>query len=244
MTDKIRIVLVEPSHPGNIGGAARAMKTMGLSDLALVRPVCYPDPEADARAAGADDILRSARVCGSLPEALADCHLAIGTTARRRSLNWPMFDSRASAAEVARLPDNQRAAVVFGRERTGLTNDELAHCRWGVRIPANPDYGSLNLAAAVQILAYELRWARLGPEATTSAAPPAHPPASVEEMEHFYDHLEEVMGQTGFLKENNRRTVMRRMRRLFHRAGPDQNELNILRGMLSSLQGVRSRPKN
>lgn len=242
MTDKIRIVLVEPSHPGNIGAAARAMKTMGLSDLALVRPVSYPDAEADARAAGADDILRAAQVCDSLVEALADCHLAIGTTARRRSLAWPMIDVRAGAAEVAGLPDNHRAAIVFGRERTGLTNDELAHCRWGVQIPANPDYASLNLAAAVQVLAYELRWARLGP-GVTSSAPQTYPPATVEEMAHFYAHLEEVMRQTGFLKENNRRTVMRRMRRLFNRASPDQNELSILRGMLSSLQGARSRPR-
>lgn len=230
--DAVRVVLVETSHPGNIGAAARAMKTMGLSDLALVAPRAYPHANATARAAGADDVLARARVFPTLADAIADCVLVAGCSARARSLAWPQADPRTAAM---RLAQSQRAALVFGRERTGLTNAEMDLCHLSVRIPANPEYSSLNLAAAVQVLSYELRVADTG----VDAAPPepdATPAATAAEMEHFYAHLERVLIDTGFLDPAAPKHLMRRLRRLFARAGPDSNEANILRGILTSIE--------
>ncbi len=228
----VRIVLVNTSHPGNIGAAARAMKNMGLSDLALVDPQDFPSAEATARASGADDLLAAASVSASLEEALRDCTLVIGASARNRTLPVPMLDPRASAALALEQPADSRVALVFGRERTGLTNDELDRCHYLVRIPANPAYPSLNIAAAVQVIAYELRMAA---DSTLPRQESRHRFATAEEMERFYRHLEETLLAIEFLDADNPRQLMRRLRRLFARARPNQNEVNILRGILTAV---------
>lgn len=222
----VRFVLVETSHPGNIGAAARALRVMGFSDLALVAPARFPHAEATAMAAGADDVLASARVCATLDEALDDCAPVFGTSARRRTLGWPERDARAAALEAA--GSGGRAAFVFGRERTGLTNAELDRCQFMLHVPTAADYGSLNLAQAVQIVAYECRMATLGdaPAADTEPAP------THREMEYFFEHLEQALRDTGFLDPANPRQLMRRLRRYFHRSQPSRIELNILRGIL------------
>ena len=239
----VRIVLVGTSHPGNIGAAARAMKTMGLSQLWLVAPERFPDPEASARAAGADDVLAQAQCVATLEQALVGCARVAGTTARLRHLSVPVVDPRTAAAnlyQTVNTNDDHTAevALVFGRERTGLTNSEIDLCHLLVQIPSNPDYSSLNLGAAVQVLSYELRMAAL---AESAPAPEAHLPAPAEEQERFYTHLEQVLLQTGFLDPANPRLLMRRLRRLFARACPDQNEINILRGVLTSFQRPKRR---
>lgn len=231
---RIRIVLVETQHPGNIGAAARAMKTMGLADLRLVRPEKYPDAEAEARASGASDVLAAARVVDSLEEALVGCVRVVGTSARMRKLAWPELEPRECGATLVREAATGPVALVFGRERTGLTNAELDLCTHLVTIPANPEYASLNLAAAVQVLAYEVRLAAL------EAAPPAKPsngmpPATHDELERFYAHLEAALAARDFLDRHNPAHLMRRLRRLFGRAGLDRDEVQILRGMLTAL---------
>lgn len=230
----IRAVLVETSHPGNIGGAARALKTMGLSRLELVRPQHFPHADATAMASGADDLLQRARVHETLPEALADCTLVVGTSARPRHLAGPLLDPREAATTMLEAAGCGPVALLFGRERTGLTNDELDHCHAFVRIPCNPDYSSLNLAAAVQVLAYELRMGVHGQ--TGQTRDDAHRPCAAGELERFYSHLQRVLLATGFLDPANPRHLMRRLRRLFNRARPDQNEINILRGILTSVE--------
>lgn len=239
MLDSIAIVLVGTTHPGNIGSAARAMKTMGLSDLRLVAPSQYPDETATARASGARDVLEGARVFSSLAEAVADRDFVVGTTARERHHQWPVVDPREASERLA--GDRPRGALVFGRERTGLTNEEVDRCRCLVRIPANPDYSSLNLGAAVQVMAYELRMTALSPPERAPQPPPEFPPATVDELEGFYGHLERVLNETGFLDPDNPRHLMRRLRRLFEKAGPDRNEVNILRGILKSVQRPKRR---
>ena len=232
----VQVVLVETTHPGNIGATARAMKNMGLSRLVLVNPSRFPHAEATARAAGADDILVKARVVDGLEQALSDCQLVMGASARRRGLSGPELDPRQCAEHVAKSGSHVKIALVFGRESSGLTNDEMDRCHFLVRIPTNPAFGSLNLAAAVLVLAYELRM-------SAQAVPCVYVgetrqfPASIEEMTHFYEHLEQVLLATGFINPANPRHLMRRLRRLFNRAQPDQNEINILRGILSSVQG-------
>jgi TrmH family RNA methyltransferase len=228
----IRIVLVETTHPGNIGAAARAMKTMGLSQLALVAPRYQTHPEATALASNAPDVLAQARVYATLQEAVADCTLVMATSARPRHHNWQVVTPRESVAEIARLPAGETAALVFGRERFGLTNDELGLCQRLVQIPANPDYPVLNLAAAVQLLAYELRLALLAP----ATAEPLEPGVGNAAMEDFYAHLERLITRTGFLDPGNPRKLMRRLRCLFNRSRPDANEYNILRGILASVE--------
>lgn len=238
MLDNITIVLVNPSHPGNIGAAARAMKTMGLSRLRLVQPADYPCAEATARASGADDILARAEVCANLEEAVADCVLVAGTSARSRTLPWPLLEAREAAGRLAaEAGAGERVALLFGRERTGLTNDELARCHFHVTISSNPDYSSLNLAAAVQILAYELRLAA-GAAPARPAAPeaPEGEPVTQAEMEGFYGHLERVLVATGFLDPESPKRLLPRLRRLYARARPDRVELNILRGMLKAME--------
>ncbi len=231
----VRIVLVGTSHPGNIGATARAMKNMGLTSLHLAAPVApFPSAEASARASGADDILEQATVHTDLGGALAGCGFAMGLSARLRSLPWPVVEPREAAERALTEAEAAPVALVFGREKSGLSNEELARCQALVHIPANPDYSSLNLAMAVQIMTYELRLATHEPGPRKSAGD-AFPPATLEEMEHFYNHLESAMVGAGFLNPDNPRHLMRRLRRLYNRAQPDQNELNILRGILSAL---------
>jgi len=232
----VRIVLVNTSHPGNIGASARAMKNMGLEELSLVDPVLFPNAEATARASGADDLLAGAGCVATLEEALAGCSLVIGASARNRTLPVPMLDPRECAEMVVQQPAQTRTAIVFGRERTGLSNDELDRCHYLVQIPTNPDYPSLNLAAAVQVIAYELRMA-----AGLSLSRPENRYrfATADEMEGFYRHLEETLIAIGFLDADNPRQLMRRLRRLFGRARPNENELNILRGILTAMHKAR-----
>ncbi|MEJ2687494.1 MAG: tRNA (cytosine(32)/uridine(32)-2'-O)-methyltransferase TrmJ [Gammaproteobacteria bacterium] len=236
MLANIRIVLVNTSHPGNIGAVARAMKTMCLEQLYLVGPKTYPSAEATARASGADDLLARARVCDTLDEALAGCSLVAGASARSRAIPWPLIDPRACAARLAARSASGPVALVFGREQSGLSNEELDRCQLLVQIPSNPEYGSLNLAAAVQVLAYELLQAhRDGPQDTDGASM-EHPPATVDELEGFYRHLERTLVSLEFLDPDNPRHLMRRLRRLYHRAALDRNEVNILRGILSAIE--------
>lgn len=242
LANRLRIVLVETSHPGNIGAAARAMKTMGLTQLVLVNPAEFPHADAAARASGAVDILERARVVKTLDEALAGCALVAGTSARRRGLGPPELLPRDCAARLtAEAAAGREAALLFGRERTGLTNEELDRCHILVNIPANPEYASLNLAAAVQVLAYECRLAHA---AAPAAAERDGTPATAEEMERLYEHLESAALASGFLDPENPKHLMRRLRRLFNRAQPDQNEVHILRGLLSALQNPRARRRN
>lgn len=236
--DTIRVVLVGTTHPGNIGASARAMKTMGLGELVLVRPKQYPCAEATAMASGADDVLYRARVVDDFEQALVGCVLVVGASARRRGLSCPELEPRAAARRLLDTAARAPVALVFGRESSGLSNDELDRCHFMVRIPADPDYASLNLAASVQVLAYELRMAAL------EDRPPEIPealPAPAEDLERFYDHLQAVLLEVGFLDPANPRHLMRRLRRLFNRARPDDNEINILRGILTAIQGRRRR---
>jgi TrmH family RNA methyltransferase len=228
-----RIVLVNTSHPGNIGAAARAMKNMGLSELCLVDPQRYPSAEASARASGADDLLARAKCFGTLDEAIADAVLVIGASARSRSLPVPMLDPRACAKLVYEQPDARTVAILFGRERTGLSNQELDRCHYLVQIPGNPQYPSLNIAAAVQVSVYELRLLAAGEETNADQAGIDY--ATAQQMEHFYQHLEETLVALEFLDPANPKQLMRRLRRLFGRTRPDQNEINILRGILTAM---------
>lgn len=232
---RIHIVLVRPTHAGNIGACARAMKTMGLESLRLVRPCPAIDAQARAMAAGADDLLKRAEMVDSLDEAIRDCGYVLGTSARDRRIGWPVHAPRDGAAALLTQAAGQPVALLFGQERTGLTNDELDRCHALVTIPANPDFSSLNIASALQIMAYEIFTAAIG----GSAAPvstPTHMPVTHEEMHQFYRHLQQVMTKTGFLNPAKPRLLMRRLVRLFNRAQPDSNEINILRGILTSVQ--------
>jgi tRNA (cytidine32/uridine32-2'-O)-methyltransferase len=236
----IRIVLVGTQHPGNIGSAARALKTMGLSRLVLVAPERYPDIEAHALAAGADDVLAAAPVLATLAEAVADCRLVLGCTARRRRVALEEHLPRAAASLVtAQAGGGAEVALVFGRERTGLTNDELQLCHAAVHIPANPEYSSLNLAAAVQVLAYEIRMALLqsgGPEASTAATPVEDEPASHAQLEGFFAQLADTLDAIDFHKGRAPESAMRKLRRLFLRSALDVREVRLLRGILADAQ--------
>ncbi len=237
----VRIVLVDTSHPGNIGAAARAMKTMGLADLALVRPKHFPSEEATARAAGADDVLERACVVDSLEAAVADCGWVVGASARLRTITVPVVDPRECAAGIWQRLPTDRAAVVLGSEQSGLTNEDLARCRQLVHIPANPDYSSLNLAMAVQVLCYELRMA--APDLPPVQGPVAESPlATAEEIEGFHAHLERLLTESGFLHPAHQRQVKLKLRRIFQRAAVDRNEMSILRGMLTSLDPAKRPP--
>jgi tRNA (cytidine32/uridine32-2'-O)-methyltransferase len=229
----VRFVLFEPSHPGNMGAVARAIKTMGFSDLVFVNPAREIDGDARARSSGALDVLKAAEVCGSLEQAVAGCGMVVGASARRRRLAWPEMDPRELADVLTRARHTKPVAVVFGPERAGLKNSEMDLCNALVYIPSNPEYNSLNLAAAVQIVAYELRQAQRDDIKLEQAEAP---PASAEDMERFYQHLESVLRQSGFLNPDNPRHLMRRLRRLFNRSRLDEREVNILRGILSALE--------
>ena len=235
----VRVVLSRPTHPGNIGAVARAMKTMRLERLWLVAPQRFPALEANALAAGAEDVLAQATVCQTLAEAVRDCHLVVGTSARARRIGWPSLTPAEAAQRLIEATAIGSVALVFGQERTGLTNGELDHCQAVVAIPTNPEYASLNLAGAVQILGYELLLAGAGTRQKGESSGAESLPASQDEMLNFYIHLEQVLVETGFLDPSNPRFLMRRLRRLFNRAGPDKNEINILRGILTSVRRNR-----
>ncbi|MEO0615350.1 MAG: RNA methyltransferase [Pseudomonadota bacterium] len=237
MLDAVRIVLVGTTHPGNIGATARAMMNMSLSDLALVRPRTFPSAEAVARASGATGILDNASVHDTLADAVADCSYVIGTSARQRSIAWPQLTPREATTEVLARTNTGRVAIVFGPEKTGLGNEDMDLCGALVVIPTT-SFSSLNLAMAVQVIAYELFLAT-DPEPQLQDA--ESPPATAEEMEHFYAHLERLSLASGFLNPDNPRYLMRRIRRLFNRAEPDRNEVNILRGILAALESERWR---
>ncbi|WP_106476909.1 RNA methyltransferase [Phytohalomonas tamaricis] len=248
MLDRIRIVLIGTSHPGNVGAAARAMKTMGLGDLALVSPRCEPNAqEAISRASGADDILDAMHRFEDLETALADCTWVVGCSARSRTLPWPMQKPREFSANLpAQLShDNARVAIVFGREDAGLNNAELQRCHAHVHIPTNEAYSSLNLAAAVQVMAYECRqaWLEYGDNAASATSQHAepfgvewdNPLATHDDLERFFAHLERTLIAIDFHDPNNPRQLMARMRRLFLRAHVDHMEINMLRGILSAV---------
>jgi tRNA (cytidine32/uridine32-2'-O)-methyltransferase len=237
MLDNVRIVLVHTTHPGNIGAVARAMKNMCLGSLWLVAPRHFPHADATARASGADDVLEHARVCETLEETVADCRLVVGASARSRTVEWTGFEPRECASQLVREAAAGPVALVLGRESSGLTNEELDRCDRLVRIPANPEYSSLNVAMAVQVLAYEILVA-----ARAGAAPgePDRVPATSAQMESFFRHLAQALGDIGFTEGRNSEKLLRRLRRLFLRVRPDVDELTILRGILSAAQGRKS----
>jgi tRNA/rRNA methyltransferase len=234
------VVLSRPSHPGNIGSAARAMKTMGFADLRLVAPRAFPSPEADALASGALDVLESARVFASLEEALADVVLAVGFSSRGRDLSHPVRPLREVAPDIVARARSGAVALVFGNETFGLTNQELARCQWFATIPANPAYASLNLAAAVQVACYEIATAAA---TFAPASEPERTPATLDEVEAFFAHLERAMVGSGFLDPGQPKRLMERMRRLFARAGLEREEVRFLRGMLSAFERPRGRDR-
>ncbi len=236
----IRIVMVETSHPGNIGAAARAMKNMELDRLYLVRPHRFPDAESTSRASGADNVLAAATVCATLQEALAGCQLVFGASARSlRTIPWPQVDARGCAELVRGQEGNLEVALVFGREHSGLSNEELELCNYLVHIPTNPNFSSLNVAAAIQVCCYELYMAHLDGNWKAVASTNEDEPASADEVERFFDHLEQTMLATGFLDPDNPRQLMRRLRRLFNRAQMEKTEVNILRGILTSVMKLK-----
>ncbi|MBS0970611.1 tRNA (cytosine(32)/uridine(32)-2'-O)-methyltransferase TrmJ [Chimaeribacter arupi] len=236
MLHNIRIVLVETSHTGNMGSTARAMKTMGLTNLYLVNPLVKPDSQAISLAAGASDVIGNATIVDTLDEALAGCSLVVGTSARSRTLPWPMLEPRECGVKCAQTAESAPVALVFGRERVGLTNEELQKCHYHVCIPANPEYSSLNLAMAVQLIAYEVRVAWLDRQENGQDAAPEEAYPLVDDLERFYGHLEQVLLQTGFIRPQHPGQIMSRLRRLFTRARPETQELNILRGILTSIE--------
>lgn len=246
MLQNIRVVLVNTSHPGNIGGAARAMKNMGLSRLVLVDPQDFPSHEADARASGADDVLAGAQVVATLEDALVGCNLVLGTSARDRRIPWPLVDPRECGSKaIEHAAQGQEIALVFGREYAGLTNEELQRCHFHVHIPSNPDFSSLNLAAAVQVLAYEVRMAWLAAEGQPSKVEKfevtsvrSSELATMDEMELFYEHLEKTLVDIGFLDPEKPKHLMPRLRRLYGRSSVNRSEMSILRGILTETQKV------
>ena len=236
--DRVRVVLCETSHPGNIGAAARAMKTMGLSRLVLVKPRHFPHGDADAFAVGADDVLGGARVCESLDQALAGTVLAVAATARRRDLSHEVVDCRDACVRVATEARSGEVALVFGTERAGLTAAQISRCHLIAMIPCDEGFSSLNLAQAVQVFAYELRMATVGRPAFApqAASREGGEPATHEEMEGLLAQLEEAFYATGFLDPAEPKRLMQRMRRLFARARPEKTEVNILRGFLTAVR--------
>lgn len=235
MLDQIRIVLVGTTHTGNMGSVARAMKTMGLSQLWLVSPKELPDGQAYALSAGASEVLANAKVVENLEDAISDCGLIVGASARSRTLSWPMLEPRECGEKAVVEAKQKPVALVFGRESSGLTNEELQLCNFHVCIPANPEYSSLNLAMAVQIVTYEVRVAALAAKPQVATVDETVYPSS-EQMERFYVHLEETLNDTGFIIKQHPGVVMTKLKRLFTRARPEDAELNILRGILTSMQ--------
>jgi tRNA (cytidine32/uridine32-2'-O)-methyltransferase len=236
-TDNIRIVLVNTSHPGNIGGVARAMKNMGLHRLYLVAPRDYPNEQAVWRAASANDVLDTAIVVPTLHDAIGDCQFVVGTSARNRRIPWPLMDARQCAQRMAVASGQEQVAVLFGREDRGLTNEELKVCNLHLNIPTSEAYSSLNLAMAVQIVAYELRMLKAATDLPRSEPDQWDAPfASRDNMERYYTHLEEALVDIEFLDPAAPRQLMSRLRRLYSRVRLDEMELNILRGILTETQ--------
>ncbi len=230
-------VLVRTSHPGNIGSAARAIRTMGFARMELVLPARFPDREAHALAAGADDVLEQAGVHSELVDALAGCSLALGLSARRRGVSLPEISPREAAQQaLAATARGEQVALVFGNERTGLENAELAHCHAMVRIPSVEDFSSLNLSQAVQVMAYELRLAMLGEVPVPAPVPVDEAPADAAQMEQFYQHLARTLDDIDFHKGRTPTTIMLRLRKLYQRAQPSARELRVLHGILADAQ--------
>lgn len=239
LLSRIRVVLSRPSHPGNIGAAARAMKTMGISRLVLVVPQCFPDPEADARATGAVNVLQQARVCTTLDEALCGTVYAAALSARLRDLGPPVRHAREGVAELLAEAAKGEVALVFGNETVGLSNEEVQRCQAALSIPANPDFSSLNLGSAVQVLCYEARLAAYAGQrlpAQRGVTPSHSRAATLEEVEGFFGHLEETMITTGFHDPAKPKRLMPKLRRLFGRVRLEIDEVNILRGILAALR--------
>lgn len=240
--ENIRVVMVETTHPGNIGAAARAMKTMGYNNLYLVKPKIYPSAEATARAAGADDILGRVVVCDTLEEALQGCVTVVASTARPRSISHSVFTPREYAAKLSEMLKLGTVALVFGRESSGLSNEELEYCNVILQIPTNPEFSSLNVASAVQILCYEFnQLLQLDAESDEKGKTRL---ATADEMTYFYDHLEQSMIDVGFLNPEQPRKLMRRLKSLFNRAHLDENEVSILRGFLAAVQETATKTKS
>lgn len=245
---QIRFVLVEPSHPGNIGAVARAIKTMGFENLVMVKPRLFPHEDASARAAGAGDLLEKVQVVDSLDDAIADCELVIGTSVRDRRVSWPIKTPKEMSLELDEhlsLSTNSKVAIVFGRERTGLENSELDKTHWQIRIPANKDYSSLNLASAVQIIAYELRCALYDKRKNSNknadlevhtGVKTRQRVANQSELNGFFNHLEDTLNQLDFVRGNSSIKLMRKIFRLYNRAQVTFEELQILRGILTATQ--------
>ena len=232
--DNISIVLINTSHPGNIGAAARAMKTMGLSNLVLVEPAEFPSGKAFALASGADDLLDNARVVSTLEEAVADCQFVVGTSARVRGVSLPLVEPRACASRILGEASGGKIALVFGREDRGMTNEELQMCHLQVHVSTNPDFSSLNLGAAVQVMTYELRMAFLDSLGGVELPKPrSHELAPQEDVERFYEHLYQTLIEIGFLDHSSHEKIMAKLRRMYGRIRPDRVELSILRGILS-----------
>ncbi len=241
MLDNVNIVLSHTSHPGNIGATARAMKTMGIANLILVHPKKFPSAEATVRAAHADDVLEHAVVVDTLDEGLKECSLVVGTSARSRYLDAPLLTARELAEKLVGEYRDEKVALLFGTESAGLTNEEVSRCHYHVYIPANPEYSSLNLASAVQLISYELRVASLGNIAEQTRKfkvkdDAKAKPVTAEQMEGYYQHLEETLIQTEYLDLKHPKMLMSRLRRLYNRARPDHSEMQILRGILSAIQ--------
>ena len=252
MLDRIRIVMVNTSHAGNIGSAARAMKTMGLSNLWLVDPLEFPKrkDKADAMASGATDLVAQAHVVATLDEALAGCGLVLGASARQRRIPWPHVTAEKAAGLALAQAANSDIAILFGREQSGLTNDELQRCHVHLEIPGNPEYPVLNVASAIQVVCYELRKQWLAREDAPGAAPVQMPvelvrwddePAGADKLEQFFVHCEQTLLEIGFFEADTPKKLMARVRRLFMRARPDERELRMLRGILSSAQQAARR---
>lgn len=239
LLSRIRVVLCRPSHPGNIGAAARALKTMGLSRLYLVQPKQFPDPEADTRATGAVDVLNRAIITASLPEALAGCVFAVALSARQRDLGPTIGQPRETVARLLAEAEQGDVALVFGNETVGLSNEEILQCHAAVTIPTNPEFSSLNLGSAVQVLCYECRMAAFSgkpPVMEQGVTPFVSPVATHDEVEGFLGHLESVMTDTGFFNPEQPGRLMPKLRRLFGRVRLEKDEVNILRGVLASTQ--------
>ncbi len=237
MLSNFKVILVETSHPGNIGAVARAMKNMGMDQLRLVNPKFFPHADATARASGADNLLKNAIVYQSLPDALADCQIILGASARDRTISWPSLTARECAEKwLAADYADTNIALVFGRENSGLKNHELDLCHFLLRIPCNQEYSSLNLAAAVQVVCYELFVASNQPQPVSVGDLGTEPLANSEQMESFYQHLLETMADIGFLHPERSKSIMRRLRRVFNRAQLDTKELDILRGIFRFAQ--------
>lgn len=241
MLERVKVVLVGTTHSGNIGSAARAMKVMGLSQMVLVDPQCQVDAQAIALAAGASEIALNAQIYPTLEAAVADCGLVVGTSARSRTLEWPMLEPRECGEKLISEANQHSVAMVFGRERTGLTNEELQLCHYHVCVPANSEYSSLNLAMAVQLLSYEVRIAYLALQQSSQSSTLQEEYPRHQELERFYAHLEQVIMQTEFISAQQPGQVMNKLRRMFTRARPEAQEINILRGILTSVQKSISR---